>query len=271
MAALLISLWPGRLRSWARLFDKRGLPVAEAELLGKPGWKRWLIDQMERVNVRRADRIQTVSRRARSHCFDLGAKTPVTVVPNGFGSSLAVAPQASVHPLVVYVGGGQVWQSVDLTLGLMVQIKQSNRAIRCVVSTQDGILKERAAAVGLEAVSLGPDGVAELLDSATVAIVMRSEHPAVLAASPVKLGEALSHGVKVVVTESTWEDHELLVEHGVAYRWSGSHSDVESLCAWILRAHEAGQAGRVRTRNAAGAVLGLDRYHDQLRQFFLGQ
>lgn len=270
--ALPFALVPRRLRSWTFIFDKRGLPAEEARLKGVGRCRVGILRVIERLVLRRADRVLAVSELMARELRGRGLRSDVAVVPNGFRierrgveEDVASFRADSSNPLVVYIGGSDAWQEVPTVIWLLAQLGE--RGIRTAVMSTDSRLRDLADSRGIVGMSGTREDALELLDQATALIAIRRNHLATRAASPIKIGEALSRGTGVIATTASWEGVQFLAEHGAAFILDADCVDVDALEGWVL-ARCADPGARASTIYAASQLLGLERYIDELVWFY---
>lgn len=269
-SALLLSLVPRRLRRWRYVLDKWGLPVEESELRRKSRSKIEVLRRMERVNLRRADRVACITPFMADLMRARGLRHDPVVVPNFATEDELVDPE---HPLpdpprVAYVGGGQVWQCPDETIDLLARLKDRRPDADVVVATTDPGLREAAAARGIRTVTLTRDDAIALVGSCTAVVVLRRDDPAVRAASPTKFREALSQGTPVLTSGAAWEHVPRLAELGFAHIVDVDTPDVDAVARWLatIAALEPGEVARLRRE--ALRVYDVARYRADLARHY---
>lgn len=269
-SALPLSLWPRRLRRWTYLMDKWGLPVEESLLRGLPAPKVVVLRWIERLNVRRADRVACVTRFMAAELRRRGLRAPTIIVPNFVVPEELAAPDRTLpgRLRIAYVGGGQVWQCPYETLELLTRLRAARPNGEFLVATRDPAFAAAAAQRGLSTSTLTRQGAVELTASCSAVVALRRDHPAIKAASPTKIREALAQGTPIITTVDGCEDVERLGELGFACLIDPDAPDVEKITSWLDSLARLGTDELRVLRTEALKVYDLELYRRELALYY---
>lgn len=181
--------------------DMHGIVPEELEMEGRRGASR-IFGVVERIAVKRSARIITVTQAMQKFlAAKYGGTAAAITVP--IFDPVANAPKSEITKekmTVIYAGGVQQWQNVDLMLRAMQST--SDRYTFVLLSGEQQILRAKCAALGISDVtiaSVGKDEVYSWYANAELGFVLRDDVAVNNVACPTKLIEYLINGVVPVV------------------------------------------------------------------------
>lgn len=205
----LVPFLPRRARV---IVDAHGV-VPEEATLGGNRTKAWLYGLSERLAMRRADMVITVTKAMETHFrqkypqskarYETCPILPAHIVGDG-NVDLAVQGEEDVH--VVYSGNAQPWQNIELMLAVI----RENRSprIKCHILTGDiPSMRRHLEEAGLaddphiELATVPPDALRDYYRMAHYGFILRDDITVNRVACPTKLVEYLHYGVIPIVKQ----------------------------------------------------------------------
>lgn len=256
-AFVVAAQWSGDM-----ILDIRGLPVAENQAIGGSTRRGLVLRMSERISIRRATRIQTVSLGLAVLLRQRNQKVPVSVVPNGVSYSRHPLSIPKEGPSVIFSGGADAWQSPEAILTRLRRFQDAG--IDTCVYTHNPDFGAAARAVGLRADAVSPDEALAIYSNATALVIPRADTLVNRVASPIKVGEALASGVGLLTTPYSSEALSFLARGVDWLPWDAPETQVSG---WLHRRH-ADLGARQQTRDRASSYFDLDRFAGELDWFF---
>ena len=198
----------------------------------------------------------------------------ILVVPNAVDRTTYREPSNLPRTWLTYQGGGSPWQGIDRLSEVWAAIHDLDPSVRFRVISRDprtAVLTRGLPGDVVEHVSASDaEGVAALLGEARVGFLFRATNLVNTVAWPMKLGEYVSAGVPVVVTDCGWDIASFVVEHeaGLVVQWEDSpDTTARALLAYLdsigLRPvegtrHAADALAATRWRSVLGQALATD-------------
>lgn len=175
--------------------------------------------QVEWIAVRFSRAIVTVSKGMEVHLLEKYSLTRLPTFNVPIFDEVTVERSAEKEhgraPRVIYAGGAQVWQNVDL---MLESIKRAKCRCSCTFLTGDvAIFQEKVAALGLEGItiaSIPKEEVYDFYSHSDYGFVLREDTLVNRVACPTKLVEYLSCGVIPIVIHPAIGD---FADYGYSY------------------------------------------------------
>ena len=231
------------------VYDVQAIQAEEIALERGRGLKYFLSYNMERSELRKTDRICGVSNKIKQWVKNLTGRDDLVVIPccmdtNSFSynsdARLQIRKELGIadnEKVICYSGGLSIWQKIpeiikcfDLIAGLRDDVKflfltrQVDELEKMISVTKQ--VKNRYIAR-----SCLLKEVPGYLSAADLGIIIRDNIPVNNVASPIKIGEYLSCGLPVILTDGIGDYSDMIRETGVGVVLSG---DVENYARQIV-------------------------------------
>lgn len=195
-----IKVWPVYLSSQVTVTDMHGIVPEELRHHGRP-WQAWLYGLCERLVVRRSRRLVCVTQTMRKHLEDKYRKPlPDACIIPILPELQDDGPEHDREPgRVVYAGGIQRWQNVDLMLAAAADQPELRYDF---LSDQPHVFKDGARRAGLRRCQCGTAPARDVpahYRLAEYGFLLRDDIPLNRVACPTKLVEYLHWGVVPIV------------------------------------------------------------------------
>jgi glycosyltransferase involved in cell wall biosynthesis len=230
--------------------DLHGIAPEEELLQGRP-CRSAFFAAFEEAMVRQSAALVTVTRAMTEHLRRKypGSDRPVIELPivEDFGDGVVAKRPARSRPVVVYVGGLQQWQNVDLMLRSVASCRERCE-FRFYTDDTDGLRRLAGAHGVADAVRIAtadPSELPAIYADADYGFVLRDDVTVNRVSCPTKLSEYLALGVVPIVT---------LVEIGDFATLGYRHVVLDELLHGRLPDHATATAMRMHNRTVFAAL-----------------
>ncbi len=215
------------------IYDLRALLVAEVALNRRRGTiVTKLVNFMEDSEIRKSDRVATISKRLDTYVQQRVGRRCTVVIPSCYdpqrfyleaGAREQTRDELGAAPgekLLCYSGGMAPWQRVGEIVTLFDQLSCRRNDVRFVILTPDvGNLRSTIASLTHPSrfylKNCSHDEIRRYLSACDAGVIMRHDTMVNNVASPIKVAEYLACGLPVIMTRGIGDYSEDLVREGV--------------------------------------------------------
>lgn len=215
------------------IYDLRALLASEVALNRRRGtFVTKLVNFMENSEIRKSERVATISRRLDAYVQQRVGRRCAVVIPSCYdpqrfyldgGAREQIRDELGAtgkEKLLCYSGGTAPWQRVGDILTLFDQLSRRRADVRFMILTPDaGNLQSTIASLTYPSrfylKNCSHDDVRRHLSACDAGVIMRHDTMVNNVASPIKVAEYLACGLPVIMTQGIGDYSEDLVREGV--------------------------------------------------------
>lgn len=246
--------WGRRMaKSWraVSIFDVRGLIGEEQRLRDRCTLKARLLAMAEYREIRKADRIATVSSTLKEYVAQRVGRSDAIVIPSCYDERRVhfdkdarrnIRGRLRLHDddiVFCYAGGMSPWQRVDDIARVMSAVCRAERRCRMLILTKEIREAERILSEARfpdDRVFLcccEHDEIFRFLSAADVGLIMRHTTAVNIVASPVKVAEYLGCGLPLIMTSGIGDYSSLLPANGLGYLLDETGDITQQILAFV--------------------------------------
>lgn len=270
--AILVKILKTLLRVNANLvLKKRGALGEERYYLSGSKFVRWAYWQIEKLALRSCDRAIFVSYKMREYFErDFGFKKPNIVVNNKVipaGRKPLTTKETNIENVeIVYSGSASKWQRTDYILSLFERLSHLHGLSFRIISYWD-IDHSEYQITNLRIERHSPQEIVYELSKSDIGIIVRDQNILNRVSSPLKIGEYVSAGLNVILTNDIGDYSELIKNNNLGCIITGRNlaEDTQIIRRFLEEFRNAAPERRSRARKLAERRF-LD-YSDYLEIF----